>query len=76
MPDRILLVRLGALGDLVHLMPALDALRRAKPDARITWVSEDRFAGLLRGHPQKILALVEDLPSRNVVQGVTCENLG
>ncbi len=51
-PDRILLVRLGALGDIVHLLPALDALRRAKPDARITWVSEDRFAGLLRGHPQ------------------------
>lgn len=50
--ERILLVRLGALGDLVHLMPALDALRRARPDARVTWACEDRFAGLLRGHPQ------------------------
>ncbi len=52
MPDRILLVRLGALGDLVHLMPALDALRRSLPRARLTWVCEDRFAGLLREHPQ------------------------
>lgn len=52
MSERILLVRLGALGDIVHLLPALDALRRARPSARITWVCEDRFAGLLRGHPQ------------------------
>jgi lipopolysaccharide heptosyltransferase I len=50
--ERILLVRLGALGDIVHLLPALDALRKARPEARITWVCEDRFAGLLRGHPQ------------------------
>lgn len=49
---RVLLVRLGALGDLVHLMPALDAVRRSLPSSRVTWVCEDRFAGLLRGHPQ------------------------
>jgi len=63
---RILLVRLGALGDIVHLLPALDALRRAKPDARITWACEDRFAGLLKGHPQ-IDRLVE-VPRRKAKQ--------
>lgn len=49
---RLLLVRLGALGDIVHLLPVLDALRKGHPKARVTWVSEDRFSGLLRGHPQ------------------------
>ncbi len=35
--DRILLIRLGALGDVVRTLPAASALRAAWPDARITW---------------------------------------
>lgn len=49
---RILLVRLGALGDVVHAMPAAAALRRAHPDARIDWLIDPRYAdlaGRLRG---------------------------
>jgi len=34
----ILIVRLGALGDLVHAVPAAAALRAAMPDARIDWL--------------------------------------
>ena len=34
----ILIVRLGALGDIVHAVPAAAALRRAFPDARIDWL--------------------------------------
>src|SRR6188768_1143874 len=36
--DRILVVRLGSLGDLVHTLPAVSALRRKFPEARIDWV--------------------------------------
>ena len=34
----ILIVRLGALGDIVHAIPAAAALRAAFPDARIDWL--------------------------------------
>lgn len=40
----ILIVRLGALGDIVHTVPAVAALRRAFPDARIDWVVDARHA--------------------------------
>jgi lipopolysaccharide heptosyltransferase I len=39
-----LIVRLGALGDVVHTVPAAAALRRAWPDARIDWVVDARHA--------------------------------
>jgi heptosyltransferase-1 len=50
-PRRILLVRTSALGDLVHALPVLTALRRSFPQSRIAWVVEDPFAELLEGHP-------------------------
>jgi len=49
---RILIVRLSALGDVVHVLPLLDALRRARPDAWIGWLVEERNASVLAGHPQ------------------------
>jgi heptosyltransferase-1 len=42
-----LLVRLGALGDLVHAMPVVSALRDAYPEARIGWIVHPRFVPLL-----------------------------
>jgi lipopolysaccharide heptosyltransferase I len=50
-PERILLVRLSALGDVVQSLPALAALRAARPTAEIGWLVEDRNAAVLRGHP-------------------------
>ena len=43
-----LIVRLGALGDIVHTVPAAAALRRAYPDARIDWVVDARHAPFAR----------------------------
>ena len=47
----ILLVRLGAVGDVIRALPALDLLRRALPDAVIDWLVEERCAEVLREHP-------------------------
>ena len=41
---KVLIVRLGALGDIVHTVPAAAALRRGYPDARIDWVVDARHA--------------------------------
>ena len=51
-PPRILIVRLSALGDVIHTLPVLGVLRRALPDARIDWVVEDRAADLLVGREE------------------------
>jgi len=49
--DRIAIVRLSALGDVINTLPALTALRRARPRAHIAWIVEAASAGLLEGHP-------------------------
>lgn len=49
--SRILIVRLGAIGDVIRTLPALRALRVNLPDAHIAWVVEDRAASLLLNHP-------------------------
>jgi heptosyltransferase-1 len=46
-PDRILIVRLGALGDVIHALPAVTALREAFPEATLGWLIEERWAELL-----------------------------
>jgi ADP-heptose:LPS heptosyltransferase len=59
-PRRFLIVRLSALGDCIHVLPSLDALRRGLgKDAYIGWLVEERAASLLAGHPQldKVLVL-------------------
>jgi heptosyltransferase-1 len=43
----ILIVRLGALGDIVHAVPAAAALRAAMPDARIDWLVDAKHRALL-----------------------------
>lgn len=48
---RIVLVRLSALGDIVHTWPLAAAIRAARPDAHLTWVVEEPFAPLVEGHP-------------------------
>ena len=45
--DRLLIVRLSAMGDVIHTLPAAQALRRAFPDAMIGWLIEERWAELL-----------------------------
>ena len=43
----VLIVRLGALGDIVHTIPAAAALRRAYPEARIDWIVDEKHREIL-----------------------------
>ncbi|MBN1866730.1 lipopolysaccharide heptosyltransferase I [Candidatus Sumerlaeota bacterium] len=51
-PARILIVRLSAIGDVIHALPCLHVLRTAFPKARIGWLVEELSAPLLAGHPE------------------------
>ncbi len=44
---RVLIVRLGAMGDVLHAMPAVAALRAQLPECHVGWVIEPRWAPLL-----------------------------
>ena len=48
---RILFVKLGSIGDIVHTLPSLAAVRRALPRAEISWAVEQRAAEILRDNP-------------------------
>jgi heptosyltransferase-1 len=44
---KVLIVRVGAMGDVLHALPAATALRRARPEWEIDWVVDPRWAPLL-----------------------------
>ena len=48
---RIAIVKLSSLGDVIHALPVARALRRALPQAKLTWVVEAREHAILREHP-------------------------
>lgn len=48
---RIVLIKPSALGDIIHSLPVLTALRQRFPQAHITWVVNRGYEPLLRGHP-------------------------
>ena len=48
---RVCVVMMSAVGDAVHVLPVLTALRRAAPHAHVTWVLQPGPATLVRGHP-------------------------
>jgi lipopolysaccharide heptosyltransferase I len=49
--ENILLIKPSSLGDVVMALPALSALRRSFPQARIHWLIRPEFAPLIEGHP-------------------------
>ena len=50
-PRSIVVIKLSAIGDVLHGVPAAVALKRAFPEARIGWAVEGRAADVLAGHP-------------------------
>jgi 3-deoxy-D-manno-octulosonic-acid transferase/heptosyltransferase-1 len=49
-PNSILIVKLSAIGDVVHTLPLLEVLRKNFPSARIDWVVEEEAGQLIEGH--------------------------
>ncbi len=47
----ILVVKLSAIGDVVHTLPALESIRAAYPESHITWLVEENAQDIIRGHP-------------------------
>src|SRR5207237_781527 len=50
-PRRVCLIKPSSLGDVVHALPVLSALRALWPDAHLAWVVNRGLRGLLDGHP-------------------------
>src|SRR6202166_502105 len=68
--ERFLVVRLTALGDILHTVPAVAALRTAHASARIDWIVERKWAPVLEGSP----AINEVIPfdRRSVWGAIEC----
>jgi heptosyltransferase I len=68
--ERFLIVRLTALGDILHTVPAVAALRAAHMQAKIDWVVERKWAPVLEGSP----ALNEVIPfdRRSIWNAIEC----
>lgn len=71
--ERILIVRLSAMGDVIHTLPAVQALREAFPRAFIGWLIEERWADLLcapgsprRGTRSSLRPLVDEVHTVNL----------
>ncbi len=48
---RLAIVKLSALGDIIHAMVALQFIKQYAPDVEIDWLVEERFAGILQHNP-------------------------
>ncbi len=55
---RVLIIRMSALGDIIFALETVASLKAERPDVTVDFLVEDRFAGLLEGHPQLAEVLV------------------
>src|SRR5688572_9140727 len=64
---KILIVKHGSIGDIIHTLPSLAAIRRNMPDAEISWVAESRSAEILRGND--LIDRLIEVDTRSLRQG-------
>ena len=71
--ERLLIVRLSAMGDVIHTLPAVRFLRKTLPQAHIGWLIEERWAELLcapgsprRGGRSALRPLVDEVHAVNL----------
>jgi 3-deoxy-D-manno-octulosonic-acid transferase/heptosyltransferase-1 len=48
---KILIIKLSSIGDVVHALPFLEALRNSFPDSKIDWLVEEEASQVISGHP-------------------------
>lgn len=70
---KVLIVKLGSIGDIVHTLPALSAIRANFPEAEISWAVEARSAEILRGN--KLINNLIELDTRSLRGGKIIENI-
>ena len=70
---RILIVKLGSIGDIIHTLPSLAAIRAAMPDAEISWVVEERSAEILRG--SSVIDNLIEVDTRSLRGGMVIEEI-
>ena len=49
--ESILIIRLGAMGDILHALPAAASLRRSFPEKKLIWITKPKWGALLEGNP-------------------------
>lgn len=64
--ERVCIVMMSAVGDAVHVLPVINAIKRARPASHITWVLQPGPATLVRGHKA-----VDDIVLFDRTKGVT-----
>ena len=64
-PRRILVVKLSSLGDIVHSLPAVAALRKRFPSADMSWLVKLQWASILEGNPDVDEVLPVDVSWQN-----------
>lgn len=70
---KILIVKLGSIGDIIHTLPALAAIRKALPEAEISWTVETRSAEILREN--KLLKNLIEVDTRSLRGGKVIEEI-
>ncbi len=64
---KILIVKLSSIGDVVHALPSLAAIRRALPQAEIAWTVERSAAEILRGN--RLIDHLIEIDTRSLRRG-------
>src|ERR1041385_508739 len=64
--DRILVIRLSAMGDVLHALPAVASLKHSFPRSRVTWIIKSRWLPLLKDNP----FVDEIIPFERTARGV------
>lgn len=69
--QRFLVLRMSALGDIIHTLPAVSALRESFPNATIGWLVDRKWAPILEGNPSVDNVIAMDRGSwRDVIHSV------
>ncbi len=77
-PKKILIVKPSSLGDVVHSLPFLNAVKSGFPKAEIHWVIARGLEGLLEGHPMidRLIIINKDDWKRPAKAGKTAAEIG
>ncbi|MGI8467110.1 MAG: lipopolysaccharide heptosyltransferase I [Pyrinomonadaceae bacterium] len=66
---KILIVKLSSIGDIIHTLPVISAIKNALPESEISWAVEKNAAEILRLNP--LLSQVIEVDTKNLRRGET-----